>query len=294
MAASKVKTWRIIDVLNWSKSYLQEKGVESPQIEVEWMLREVLGLSRIEVYLNFERPLSKKELAEFKKLLLERSKGKPIQYILGYTEFMGIKFKVNPDVLIPRRETEIIVEKTLDIIDENKWEAPEILDIGTGSGNIATSIALLRKGSKVIGIDKSEKALKVAEENANLNSVSDRTKFIKLDILKEEPEFEDKFDLIVSNPPYVAGKWFEKLPEIVKKYEPIEALNPGGEELIFYKRLSELSNELLSQHGALVVEIGGTYQEAEVKEVLLKGGLTALEVIKDYNNQSRGIIAKVK
>jgi release factor glutamine methyltransferase len=294
MAASKVKTWRIIDVLNWSKGYLQEKGVESPQIEVEWMLREVLGLSRIEVYLNFERPLSKKERAEFKKLLLERAKGKPIQYVLGYTEFMGLKFKVSPHVLIPRQETEIIVEKVLDIIDKNKWENPEILDVGTGSGNIATSIALLRKGSKVTGIDKSEKALKVAKENANLNSVSDRTKFIKLDILKEEPEFENKFDVVVSNPPYVAGEWFEKLPEIVKKYEPIEALNPGEEEVIFYKRLSELSNKLLSREGVLIVEIGGTYQEAEAKGALLKGGLTALEVIKDYNNQSRGIIARAK
>ena len=285
------KIWHIADVLKWSKSYLKEKGVESPQIEVEWLLRDILKCSRLEVYLKHDRPLSKEELFKFKKLLVERASGTPIQYVLGYAEFMGLDFKVTPSVLIPRPETEVLVEKVLEILKEDRWEKPIILDIGTGSGNIAISIAVNYPDCTVVGLDISSEALKIAKINAANNSVSERVDFIKINILKESPQVERYFNIIVSNPPYVAGEWFENLPEIVRKYEPVQALNPGEDDLVFYRQLGKLSNTLLSPDGILIVEIGGTYQEENVKNVFTEYNLGDFETVEDYLGQNRCIIA---
>ena len=294
MTSYTPKIWRIVDVLKWSTGYLREKGSASPHVEVEWILRDVLGCSRLDVYLNYDRPMSKSELARFKKLLTQRAAGKPIQYVLGYTEFMGLTFKVSPAVLIPRPETEVIVERLLEIMKEEGLDHSKICDIGTGSGNIAISLAAKHPDSSVIAIDISRKALKIAKENADLNSVEDKVKFVQMDILRESPGDSIPFDIVVSNPPYVTGKWFKELPGIVKMYEPIEALHPGEDDLIFYRRIAELSHVLLKKGGVLAVEIGGSYQEGKVREVLFSYQINEMEVIKDYLGESRGILARVK
>jgi release factor glutamine methyltransferase len=290
MDASSIKIWRVIDLLKWSKAYLADKGVASAQIEVEWLLRHVLNCSRIEIYLNHERPLNPEELATFKKLLLERSRGVPLQYVLGFTEFMGRRFLVNPDVLIPRPETEIVVERVLDWLKDIQIEKPAVLDVGTGSGCIAVSIAAENKNCAVLALDISAKALAVARENASQNGVEQQIRFLQKDILQESPG-DCEFNIIVSNPPYVAGKYWDDLEALVRENEPEIALNPGKDGLIFYRRLSELANRHLSENGILAMEIGGDYQEKDVCHICTQSGLEIRAVVKDYSGQSRGIIA---
>ncbi len=287
------KIWRIVDVLKWSKDYLKGKGVESPQIEVEWILRDILKCSRLDIYLKHDRPLSKEEISKFKKLLIKRASGTPIQYVIGYAEFMGLNFKVTPSVLIPRPETEVLVEKVLEVLRKDRWKKPVILDVGTGSGNIAISLAVKYSNCLVLGLDISSEVLEIAKLNATDNYVSGRVDFIKMDILKESPQSKRRFNIVVSNPPYVAGEWFRNLPEIVRKHEPVQALYPGKDELIFYRRLGKLANKLLSPDGIMIVEIGGTYQEENVKNAFKKYNLGDFETVEDYLGQSRCIVARL-
>lgn len=291
MAETARQIWRIIDVLKWSKDYLKDKQVESPQIEIEWILREVLGLSRLEIYLRHERPLSADELSRIKTLLLKRAAGQPIQYVLGDAEFMGLKFKVTPDVLIPRPETELLVEKTLEICKAKNQTAPHILDIGTGSGCIAIALASLLPGSRLTAIDVSPSALNIACENAARHNVAGQIDFREIDIFKSIDSLPKPFDVIISNPPYVAGKWFANLPRIVKEYEPEIALNPGADELLFYRRISTLAPEIGIPGGFVVLEIGGDYQAPAVGALFSGKVFSSVAVIKDHVGQSRVIIA---
>jgi len=286
------KTWRIVDVLKWSKDYLSSKGVESPQVEAEWMLREILNCTRIDIYLNHDRPLTAENLAAFKKILIERVSGKPLQYVLGYTEFMGLKILVNQHVLIPRPETEVIIEYLRSFLSQNKNSTSRILDVGTGSGCIAISLAVHCSDCEIVAVDISSEGLKIARENARLNHVNDRIQFIKKNILTETLG-NRLFNVIVSNPPYVSGEWWENMSESVKNYEPEIALYPGKDPLVFYKRLAELAVSNLEPDGILAVEIGGSYQENDVKSVFAEKGLRDFEVIQDYLGQSRGIVARL-
>ncbi|RKY61758.1 MAG: peptide chain release factor N(5)-glutamine methyltransferase [Candidatus Neomarinimicrobiota bacterium] len=291
MKNSDGKIWRIVDLLKWSRNYLSEKGVESPQIEAEWMLRHVLNLSRLEIYLNHERPLTATELADFKSLLIQRSRGIPIQYLLGYTEFMGHRFKVNPAVLIPRPETELLVEKVVEIIENIKQQSLTALDVGTGSGCIAVSMAIACRNCRISAIDISPEALAVARQNAVDNGVADRILFQKMDILNDRPA-EKPFNIIASNPPYVAGEYWNNLTDLVKNNEPRIALYPGKDGLIFYRRLTRLAQTHLTDAGYLITEIGGTYQEQEVHRIFHESGLRDIEIIRDYSGESRIVLGK--
>ena len=281
--------WRIVDLLKWSRGYLADKGVESPQIEAEWMLRHVLNLSRLEIYLQHERPLNADELAQFKTLIIRRSQGIPVQYVLGYTEFMDLTFIVNPDVLIPRPETELLVEKTLELLKYLKSSDSSVLDVGTGSGCIAVSIAAVCNNCRVTALDVSPAALNIAGKNAENNGVFSRISFIEMDILHQAPA-QKTFNIIASNPPYVAADYWENLPPLVKENEPRLALYPGDDGLLFYRRLTALSQTRLANGGYLIVEIGGTYQEADVCRIFKESGLNTLEVIKDYSGESRVVV----
>jgi len=282
----KKQQWRIIDVLNWSKNYLDEKGVESPQIEVEWIMRDVLNCSRLDLYMDHEKPLANKELKQIRSYLKKRVDGRPIQYVLGYTEFYGRKFEVDDSVLIPRPETEIIIEK---IIEECKdRENLKILDIGTGSGNIIVTLVKELDNAGGLGIDISKKALEVARKNSKLNETEQNIDFLEMDILSDCPA-NRLFDIIVSNPPYISEEMYQKLPGYIKDHEPEEALKPGQDPLVFYKRINEIVNYLLKDNGLLALEIGGTYQEKKAKRVF-EDNFDQIEVIHDYLGQSRGLL----
>ena len=289
METSTVKIWRVVDLLKWSKEYLATRGVESPQIEAEYMLRHVLNCSRMDIYLNYERPLNADELAAFKTLLINRAKGIPVQYVLGYTEFMGHTFTVSPAVLIPRPETELLVEKALYLLKQIQSQEIPVLDVGTGSGCIAISIAIGCERCRVTALDVSPAALRVAKENAESNRVTDRINFIEMDILNHSPE-NKSFDMIVSNPPYVAGDYWKNLSELVKSNEPSLALYPGEDELIFYRKLANIAQTHLVKNGYLITEIGGTYQQASVCRIFTDKGFKIVETIKDYSGQDRIVI----
>ncbi|MBO8130308.1 MAG: peptide chain release factor N(5)-glutamine methyltransferase [Candidatus Marinimicrobia bacterium] len=281
----------LIEILKLSENYLKSKGVQSARIESEWILQNVLGLSRIDLYLNFDRPISKDEVEKIRNYISRRGKKEPIQYILGKTEFMGLPFIVTPKVLIPRSDTEVIVEKAIEILKQFKNRKTKVLDIGTGSGNIAISIAKYCTGTQITAIDITLDILKVARENAKLNKVEDSIRFIEKNFLKNS-DLDETFDLIISNPPYIGNNHYENLPEEIKQWEPKIALYPGEDELIFYKAITNSYKKFLKHNGHIVVEIGGDYQLKNVKSIFEMANLNVIETIFDYTGEARGIIAK--
>lgn len=275
----------VLESINLSSEFLKNKGIESPRINAELLLAHVLNCKRLNLYLSFEKPLTEEEVQKYRDLLRRRSKFEPLQYIIGRVEFYGLDFKVNNSVLIPRQETEIIVETIISQFDKN--DPLKIMDIGTGSGNIAVSLAKNLDNSFVTAIDISEDALKIAAENALLNSVNERTEFIKIDFLNEDVNRND-FDIIVSNPPYVSMEEFETLSPELKEYEPKVALTDYNSGFRFYEIISAKSNLLLTTGGKLFFEVGKG-QLSKVSDIMTKNNFRNIIVTKDYLNIERVI-----
>jgi len=284
--------WRVIDLINWTTNYLQEKGFQTPRTDVEWMLTSVLECSRVDLYTNFEKPLTSAETGEFKKLLKRRINHEPVQYIIGETEFMGLPFRVNPSVLIPRPETEILVEHAIDWLRARPKDSRKILEIGTGSGCIAISLARFVEGSDVTAIDVSEDALEVASKNEEINDVSDKISFQQLDILENEPP-EIPYDLIVSNPPYVSEEEFASLDRDIADFEPENALLAEEGGLRFYRHFADKSPDWLTTDGQIFIEIGGSHQSDSIQQIFNEHNWSDIKFIKDYNGQDRVLVARL-
>lgn len=281
----------VLEALNLSTDYLSKKNIESARLNAELMLAHILKCKRLELYLMFDRPLDDNELHQYRTFLSRRAQREPLQYILGEVEFFNIRLKVNRSVLIPRPETEVLVEK---IIDEFKEKTDiRFLDIGVGSGNI--SIALLKNitQAKAIAIDISEEALALAKKNSEMNEVQDRIELIKFDILNENIETLGKFDLIVSNPPYVSAMDFETLEPELKVYEPTIALTDMYNGFTFYKKIIQISSSLLNSKGKIYFEIGKD-QSDEIKNMMVEKGFDNIIVIKDYQDIDRIISGEIK
>jgi release factor glutamine methyltransferase len=276
----------VLESINLSTEFLKNKGIESPRINAELLLAHILNCKRLNLYLSFERPLAENELQQYRELLKRRSKFEPLQYIIGSVEFYGIDFKVNPTVLIPRQETEILVENIIGYF--NNSGNIKILDIGTGSGNIAVSLAKNLHNSFVTGIDISDEALSLARENALLNSVIERTDFVKLDFLKEDLSQND-FDLVVSNPPYISLEDFETLRPELRDHEPKFALTDFNSGFHFYEIISAKSVNLLKPGGKLFFEVGKD-QFSKVAAIMEQYNYQNIIVIKDYSNIERVIM----
>ncbi|HKJ69691.1 MAG TPA: peptide chain release factor N(5)-glutamine methyltransferase [bacterium] len=283
--ADNTRTWRVLELVNWTTNYLREKGFSSPRSDVEWLLCSVCQCSRVDLYTDFEKPLTRQELSEFKSLLTQRLKHKPVQYIIGETEFMGMPFRVNEHVLIPRPETELLVEHAVDWLRQRTEDRLTVLDIGTGSGCIAVSIGALVPKATVTAIDVSGEALKVAEENAHRNKVEERVHFLRKNILEEAPT-DGPYHLIVSNPPYVGEEEFSTLDKAIRDYEPAEAL-VAENGLLFFRRFAASAKQWLESQGLLLVEIGGTHQVPAVTELFENAGWKDITIARDYNNQGR-------
>jgi len=256
--------------------------------EAELLFTEVLNCDRPGLYLDRDRRLSKSEASFISAVLRRRAQGEPLQYILGKAEFMGLNFSVNPSVLIPRPETEILVEQAIEIITSRRSEAKNqrILDIGTGSGNIAISLAKLLPGITVTATDISQEAIQTARGNALLHGVSDRVNFICSDLFTNyELRFTD-YDMIVSNPPYVVRSQLANLqPEV--RHEPAVALEAGKDGLYFYNRIIKQAGPYLKAGGFLLFEFG-LGQAADIRKILASSsGLNLLRIVKDYNNIER-------
>lgn len=289
-----VPNYRVIDLLKMSTDYLEKKGIESARLNVELLLGHVLKFSRVQLYLNFERPLTTPELDQLRELLKRRANHEPIQYITGETEFFSLKFKVNRHTLIPRPETEILVETVIEQCKKifAQEEPIEILDIGTGSGNIAIALAKNIERAFITAIDIQNEALLIAKENAAYHQVSEKIKFIEQDIFAEIADLAGKHHIIVSNPPYISREEFENLPKEVKDYEPYIALDGGSEGFAFHNRLAEISTQLLSSDGFIAIEIGA-FQANMVHQLFLETELFQhIEVINDLIGLPRVLLAK--
>ncbi len=251
----------ILESLKLAAEYLEKKNIESSRLNAELMLANILDCSRTELYIHFDKPLRIEEQNKFKSFLIRRSTNEPLQYILGETEFFGLKFRVNRNVLIPRPETEILVQA---VIENYHNESFEILDIGTGSGNIGISIAKYLPKAHITCIDISEEALLIAEDNAKYNQVSN-IEFMKMDILKQYPQ-NKKYGIIISNPPYVSIEEKQNLQKEVKEYEPLIALFVD-DELKYYMRIVEISKIIMASGGKLYFEVGMNQSE-KIKQIL--------------------------
>ncbi len=255
--------WTIMRLLTWTEDFFRQKGIESPRVEAQILLAHVLKCDRIHIYTRTEEEPDEATRTTFRELIKKRAEGTPVAYLVGYREFYSLKFEVSPAVLIPRPETELLVLKGLDAIA--KLTNPRVLDVGTGSGCIAITIAKRTKAADVTAIDRSKTALTIAVKNAIKHEVQDRICFLEGDLLSPLAATE-KFDLILSNPPYISESEFAVLDKSVRDFEPREALLAGPEGLDVYRRLIPAAVPFLKAGGTLAVEIGST-QQLPVEEI---------------------------
>jgi len=282
------KIWRVIDIIDWAESYFYKKNFNNPRLEIEWFLRSILNCSKLDIYLRFEEPLTQSQLIILKQWVKRRVKHEPLQYITGTCEFYGREFKISPKVLIPRQETERLVDIVIKKI--KNIDNPTILDIGTGSGCIASTLALERSDSNILGIDISSDAINIAEKNKSIFSLNN-VYFRNMDILNELPL--KKFDIIVSNPPYVSIKEMPYLMQEVRDYEPKIALTDFNNGLMFYKRIAKISREILKHGSWIILEVGLNEHSDKVKSIFNDMDYNNLDLIKDFNGDDRVFIAKV-
>jgi release factor glutamine methyltransferase len=268
--------WTVLSLLDWGDRYLRERGLDESRLHTELLLAHVLGLTRLELYLQFDRPLTGEDLAAFKVLFKRRLAREPLQYILGRTEFMGFPIAVDRRVLIPRPETELLVEAAVQVLKERGGEG-EVLEVGTGSGNIAVALGRFLPGAAILSIDVSSEALAVAAQNIGANGVTNVT--LKQGDIRRESFGPDRFDLIISNPPYVAREELEE-PE-VRDHEPLIATTDGGDGLSFFPLLFDIAGASLRKGGWLLMEIGHGQGEA-VLRLARERGFPGGEVRPDY------------
>lgn len=295
--------WTIGSLLRWTTRYFQDKGVSEPRASAEVLLAHVLNLGRLDLYLRHDQPLAPEELARYKALIRRRRQGEPVAYLTGHKEFWSLDFLVTPAVLIPRPETEVLVEAVLEVF--RKRQAPALapeapfsnsrktlaLEVGVGSG--AVVVALARELPELIwvAVDLSEAALRVARENARRHQVTARVHFYRGDLLsglKPAPGFV----LLVANLPYVSQKEWEALPREIRDYEPREALLAGEDGLDLLRPLVREAHQYLLPGGWLALEVGAG-QDKAVRDLLADtGNYQEIKTIPDYQGLPRVIRAR--
>jgi len=275
--------WTVLKVLQWTTQYFKDRGFEQPRADAEVLLAHALGFERIQLYLNYDKPLSFEELTQFRGFVRRRAAFEPAQYITGRQEFWSLEFTVSTAVLIPRPETELLVEKAL----ETATETPcLVLDLGTGSGAIAVALAHERASISVVATDKSWRAVEVARMNAVRNGVEGRIFFAVMDLF-DATRPRPLFDIIVSNPPYVSDAEILDLAREIANYEPRSALRGGGRHgLAMVRRILERFEAFLKPEGSLLMEIGQGQAEILQKE-LSADLISRLKFIEDYSGIKR-------
>ena len=268
-SAGGQEVWTIGRILKWTEGYFQKAGLDSPRLDAEVLLSYVLKKERIFLYVHFDQPMEAAELAAYKDCIKRRVQRQPVAYITGHKEFMGLEFKVTPATLIPRPDTEILVEAVLQRLKAGKdAENSLIADIGTGSGAICLSLLKYLPKLQAVTVDISQEALSVAEENAKGLEISDRIEFLQGDMmepLKQRSErFSGRLSAIVSNPPYIPRADIAGLEPDVRVFEPLGALDGGEDGLDFYRRLLADGAEFLQPDGFLAME-AGIYQAQQLK-----------------------------
>lgn len=280
--------WTIGKILKWTEQYFAKAELDSPRLDAEVLLAHVLKKERIFLYVHFDQPLDPAELAEYKACIRQRVQHVPVAHITGHKEFMGLDFKVTKDTLIPRPDTEILVEAVLQRLKAGPESDLRLADIGTGSGAICLSLLNYLPQLQAVTVDISPRAIEVARENAAALGVAERIEFFQGDLL--EPIKDRRFEAIVSNPPYIPKSDILTLAQDVKDYEPMSALDGGEDGLDFYRRLLQEAPDLLEPGGFLAVEVGiGQAQVlAEMAKVMTPWGRS--EIIKDLAGIERVVV----
>lgn len=271
------------DIINKAQNTLEAAGIADSQVD-SWLLAEfVFGITRAKYYANMQMTVAGKSAEKYNELVNQRAGHIPLQHLVGTQEFMGLTFKVNENVLIPRQDTELLVENVADCLGNGERT---VLDMCTGSGCIAVSIDRLSKDSKVTAVDISEKALEVAQENNRFNNAN--VTFIQSDLFTN---VTGRYDIIVSNPPYIRTDEIPKLMEEVKSHEPVMALDGMEDGLYFYKKICNEASDYLNDNGKIFFEIGYD-QGDDVSEILRQNRFCNIEVLKDLSGNDRVVIAR--
>ncbi|MDP3147661.1 MAG: peptide chain release factor N(5)-glutamine methyltransferase [Ignavibacteria bacterium] len=281
----------VLELLNLTTNFFEQKRIDSARLNAELLLAETLKCKRLDLYLAFDKPVKDEEVNHYREFVKRRGNREPLQYILGYVEFYGLAFLVNKDVLIPRQETEILIETILTQTD--KEAIIKIMDIGTGSGIIAVCLAKHLPNAKIVAVDKSPEALLVAKQNAEKNNVAERITFIKNDVLNSLLNIDEKFDLIVSNPPYVSQKEFSSLQKEIVAHEPDFAVTDFSDGLTFYRKIIESSKAHLNENGKIFFEVGAGQAE-QVKSIFEVNSFSSIQIRKDYSGIDRVVKGEMK
>jgi release factor glutamine methyltransferase len=283
----------VLEVIQRSAEFLGKKGLDSPRLQAELLLAHLLKLPRMQLYLNFERVLSNTEVDQFRELIKRRSLREPLQHIVGSTSFCGLEIAVNSDVLIPRPETELLAEQGGNFLTQLSaiHSRPlTVLDFGTGSGCLAIYLAKKHASAKVYALDISPKALEVAQKNADHNGVAERICFLAGDAFEAVPK-GTRFDLILSNPPYIPTAEIQTLQPEVRDHDPSTALDGGPDGLNYYRVLAKGGSAFLETGGKMMLEFGDGQAEL-ISRILVDQNWVVEAIQEDYNHRARILIAR--
>ncbi|MEG0619657.1 MAG: peptide chain release factor N(5)-glutamine methyltransferase [Raoultibacter sp.] len=289
-------TWTIKAALDWTQGYLERKGDENPRLSAQWLLCAATGLARIDLYTHFDQPLSPEERETLRGQVTRRATGEPLQYITGEVGFRYITLKVEPGVLIPRPETEVLVGLGLAALGacDQATDAYLVADLCTGTGCVACSIAHENPASHVIATDISPDAVQLARKNSEALGLDARIEVIECDLgAGIDAQLMGTFDLVISNPPYVPSSVVKTIPDEVKNFEPALALDGGPDGLDLFRRLLPFAHGALKPGGTLAVELHeeGMEHAASLAE---KAGFTAVDIVHDLADKPRVLVATRK
>ena len=289
-ASRTSETWTVLRLMEWSGAYLEEKGIEKGRLDAEYLLADVLGGKRLDLYLQFDRPMSAAELDRYRPMLRRRARREPLQYILGHAAFRDLELDVEPSVLIPRPETEVLVDEVLEWASVRGEEGLSAMDLGTGSGAIALSLAQEGPFDRVVATDTSDEALGIARRNAATAGLEARVEF------RSGPFFgplleDERFDVIVSNPPYVAEVEAETLEPEVREWEPAGALFSGPDGLAALREIVSGAGRHLERGGLLALEVGLGQAGPVVGLLEGTGEYADVRVRRDLTGRERMVLA---
>jgi release factor glutamine methyltransferase len=296
MSDAPAVPWTILALLRWTTGFFEEKGVAEPRASAEIILAHTLGLSRLDLYLRHDQPLTPEELARFKALIVRRRQGEPVAYLTGHKEFWSLDFLVNPATLIPRPETEVLVQAVLNVVEGAKGRGPLphkplAIDVGVGSGALVVALARELPEFTWVGVDISAAALEVARENARRHEVAARVAFLRGDLLRQF-KASPSFALMVANLPYVPrGEW-QQLSKEIKDYEPKGALLGGEDGLDLLKQLCQQAHIYLQSGGWLALEVGAGQAGRVIGFLEETGAYDTLKSVDDYQAIPRVVLAK--
>ncbi len=278
-----------------ASDYLKAQNIDSPRLTAEILLSHQLKLDRINLYLNFDKPLTQYEVSGFRSLVKRRIKREPVQYITGVQEFWSLKFRVDKRVLIPRSDSEILVEKAIEkaaLFHKQTGLAPRILDLATGSGVLAISICREIPDAMLWATDISKEALDIARYNAKAHGVYDRIRFIGGDLWTPVEKMKGFFDIIVTNPPYIAEEEYQSLQPEVLYWEPVIALNGGRKGMVLIKKIIKYACRYMKQGGWLMIEMAPAQSLHATRLMEEHSSYTNISRIKDYTQQYRIVMCQ--